>query len=115
MSEHPDSYPWHNTLSQPFSNLQSDHVVPIYERFGQNQRVNYVKDNYKRSCTIKEVHRDDAPNWYYTVYFDNGDEKQTIEKYLENIQPSGSRKKKNSKKNMARQPLMEPIRNPTRN
>jgi hypothetical protein len=56
------------------------------EAFGKNDRVLYIKGGEQRPCVIKEVHRDDAPNWYYTVNFDDGSEKQTVEKYLEQPQ-----------------------------
>lgn len=132
MSENIDSYPWHLTmpLPQPVNipnntpsvcnqnrvetNLDSNVHASPRERFGKNERVNYTKDTKIRECTVKEVHRDDAPNWYYTIVFDNGDEKQTIEKYLEHIRLRTS-KKKTTKNNRNKQSILPPHRYPIRN
>jgi hypothetical protein len=55
------------------------------EAFKMNERVLYIKNGEERPCVIKEVHRDDAPKWYFTICFNDGSEKQTVELYLKHV------------------------------
>ena len=50
--------------------------------FTIGQDVLYSKNDITDVVKVISVHKDDFPNLYYTIKFDNGSEKQTIPKYL---------------------------------
>jgi len=49
--------------------------------YKKNQKVWYIK-NKPVPAIITNIHLDDYPNLYYTILFQDGTEKQTIDKYI---------------------------------
>lgn len=52
---------------------------PVYEK---GQQVVYRKNDVERLASIVQKHLDDYPNLYYTISFEDGNEKQTDPKFL---------------------------------
>jgi alpha-tubulin N-acetyltransferase 1 len=52
------------------------------EVFERNETVVYDKNGVQRLAKIMSKHMDDYPNLYYTIQFEDGNEKQTDSKFL---------------------------------
>jgi hypothetical protein len=76
-----------NDSSNSTNDNHQDKKVKVEEKeevkvFIVGQDVLYSKNDITEVVKIISVHKDDWPNLYYTIKFDNGSEKQTIPLYL---------------------------------
>jgi hypothetical protein len=58
----------------------------IHQEFTKGMFVIYRKNDIQECVEIIGVHKEDYPNLYYTIKFDNGNEKQTVPENLELFQ-----------------------------
>jgi hypothetical protein len=82
---------------QPHSDyLKTQEFVELIDRpkpfdesaLKKGDSVLYTKDSQNIPVTINQVHKDDYPNFYYTIMLPDGSERQTTIKYLAAIHES---------------------------